>query len=60
MQVTSLYWRQLYLYLVREQRRQRRVYLRQALRAVSREARLFRPVRIVGAARKPAPTTFLQ
>lgn len=33
MHVTSLYWRQLYLYLLRQQRRQRRAQRQIALRA---------------------------
>ena len=52
MQVTALYWRQLYLHLSRQQKKRRRMQRQIALRAVAAEVAL-RPVRNVSNPRRP-------
>jgi hypothetical protein len=44
MEITSLYWRQLYLYLSRQQRRRRQALKRSARRAAAADI-TFRPAR---------------
>ena len=54
MQVTSLYWRQLYLYLSTQQRKQRLSLRRAGVRPVAQELPL-RPPRIYGSVpRRPS------
>ena len=52
MEVTALYWRQLYLHLSRQQKKRQRIQRQIALRAVAAEV-AFRPVRYVSSPRRP-------